>query len=283
MSTTSISRIQLAYNFWTDINPIVSFTSEAGNMYAANLQNVRLYRPWRSDTYQSGIVDQEFVFDYGEPRPVSFWLLANHNLSFTATIRRILSSDAGFSNIVFDQTYNAVEPLYGLGEGPLGLFGLGGFSEEGLIIPLITHSHDIVVAQYEKVIISDSTNIAQYIQAGRYVSGDYWSPENSDIQFGFTLKWLPSQARTKIGKRRDVFVSIHPGLGTSNERLHSLIGFLEEDSGISRQNPLYRSHSLTIRENLTFDLNRELSFSFNNLTAFDEMQLNELITIAGKN
>lgn len=276
------NRVRLAYNFWTDRNPIVSVTSESGNMKAANLQDVRLYQPWRSAVYPSGIPNQEIIFNYGEQQPVSFWLLANHNFSYAATIRRILSLDAGFTNIVFDQTYDAVDPLYGLGEGPLGLFGLGGYSDEGLIIPVVTHSHDMVVAQYEKVIISDSTNLDHYVQVGRYVSGEYWSPESSDANFGFNLKWVPSNNRSKIGRRRDVFVSVHPGLGTSNERLFNILGFLEEDSGTTRNDVLFRSHSLSIRENLTFDLNREVSFSFENLTALDEMQLNEFITIAGK-
>jgi hypothetical protein len=283
------NKVRLSWNFWTDANPLVFATSESGNLYARNLQDQQLSLFWRSTAYTNGnIPPQEFEFDYGRLRPVSFFCLYRHNLSYGATIRKIICRDDDFNEIVLDQTWRAVKVVYGLGEGALGLIGLGGYSNENSIYPFTVEWHPRVIGKRERLIITDATNPNGYIQGGRYCAGDYWEPEMANLTWGYQVKRVdnskqfdllnggirtekrPSyrqvnvsfQHLTKLdenrlselltvrGKSADLFVSIYPEEGSVNERLHTMLGFLTDWDGISRQNVHFRDFSCTIRESI---------------------------------
>ena len=279
------AQIRLAYEFFTDDN-MSSYTSQVATMEASKTMNSQPSIVWRSTTHTVGsIPDQEFVYNLTTLRPISFVLIYNNNLSLDSTVQVIIATDAAFTNQVYNNTWTGTDPIYGYGEQFYGLTGYGGYDDEGFVFPFFAKYFDMVVGQYIKIIISNSSNSDGFIQAGRIACGSYFEPE-FNINWGYSLSFedLSKQTdmrnagiRTEVlgnrrimnmshdrllladelelvrmrqvaGKDKNVFVSIYQGDGSTQEQIHTLLGFLTTDLQFTENSVNFRSTSLTIKE-----------------------------------
>lgn len=160
-------------------------TSEAGTYLASNLLNVQPGRIWRSTSTAA----QTITADFGEDKRCTAFCLYAHNLSNdgSATVRVTLSNDSGHTDIVYDTTVEATEPLYGWGEGPYGLEGYGGYSSEGYSQNFtVIWFGGTYVARYFRAVITDTSNADGYIQAGRIKIGQHM---DIPVVQGYSMGW----------------------------------------------------------------------------------------------
>lgn len=276
--------IRIAYQFWSDALPFLTYTSESGNMLASNLQNQQPSSLWRS----SSLALQVFKINLKGLRQVSLLSIYNHNFSITATVRLELAMDADFTNVIFDQTYKTMLPIYGIGQDMLGISPLGGYSTEGISLPYSVFWITPMVCRYARVSILDAANSSGYIQCGRLVVGNYWTPTGGNLKYGYELNRVTtskqiqmdsgatraSQLATyremqisfefltagdeltfheilqKIDLYKNILVAVYPEEGTSNERLHTMLCFLVEWHGTARDSLCSRSGGFKTREAL---------------------------------
>ena len=260
---------------------VLTATSEA--LAVANLQDMQPQIVWRS----TSTANQTITIPLVSSRSINCVALMNHNLSGSATIRVQGASDAGFSTILFDTTYDALDPAFGWGEFPWGMVGWGGYSEEGWQYQFSVFWITLTIARYWRIIISDATNAAGYLQAGRIVLGQYWTPQ-ANMEWGYTLDWTdPSDIkRTRgsswrsdnkapyrqvkmsfrwldvneagsvldmkrlNGRRTDMLVSSYPEEGTTRERRNTLLGVMSQWTPSSHNFVDYNSVSMTIEESI---------------------------------
>lgn len=178
---SSDGNVIMAWNWWSDGN-MDSFTSEVGNLVAVNLMNAQPSELWRSQV-GTPIPDQVFVFDLQDIQVIRSIIFYNHNLSYNAQIKiEITLDDPSFSTILFEETWDAVQPVYGYGEGPYGLIPYGGFDDSAQNYPYFFETFtdslgNFVVGRYVRITISDPNNIDQYIQGGRLAISDIYQAE----------------------------------------------------------------------------------------------------------
>lgn len=299
MATNSNARI--AYKFWSDLNQFVSFTSESGNMLASNLQNHQPSSLWRSTTTAA----QHFVMDFGGLKKVTFICLYNHNFSYNAVIKLHIGLDAdvvnyyglgegglgqtilGVPDNVYSYTFNAVKGFYAIGQGSLGIVRLGGYSDEAIYMPfsLFWLPDENVLGSYAKLSILDTTNPDGYIQCGRLLLGEHWSPD-FNFEYGQSIKRVTNSKQllmdngatraSRLASYREmslafknitylespiidemcnlvdldknVLISVYPGVGTTEEALNTMLAFFTEWSETTRDTLCQRSFNFKARE-----------------------------------
>ena len=152
---------------WTD-DVTLTITSEAGTYVKANLQDLQPGRKWRSTT----TADQVITADLGGIKEITGFVLYSHNLSVESDITFEIADTISFSNITYTTTFKGVAPLYGYGTQALGLYGIGGYSTEGIVQTFSTHwTTAAETGQAIRVTISDSTNADGYVEVGRLKVG----------------------------------------------------------------------------------------------------------------
>lgn len=169
MSNTKI----MGYSRFDD-NP-ASATSQA--LPVNNLLTPQPRQIWRS----SDTGDQVLQFDAGEVTILDSLYLGNHNLTADATVRIQVSRTNDFSDLLYDYTITLNQPVYGLGEGPLGVNGLGGFADGSISFAFLLHEFVPeglanatslpVTGRHIRLTISDVGNKVGYLQAGRLKAG----------------------------------------------------------------------------------------------------------------
>ncbi len=271
---------RLAWNSVAD-GKSISATSYAGNMLPDNLLNNQIQSKWRSTTTAQQILSGNL----GELLPVGYFCFYAHNLSPTSTIRFVLSINADYSNPSIDQTFNGLEPTYGLGE-LLGLY-LGGYSLETFFTKYTVQWFTQVFGQYWKVIITDPDNTDGYIQAGRLKFGEYFEgfynmswgyasdiKTNSKVVISESLaRYVRKRAQqrtfsidfsylneleeqtiinmiSQIDIKNDILFSAYPLLGTSQENLHTALCFMESWKPRSRVSVPFRTWGLNLVESV---------------------------------
>lgn len=271
---------RLAWNSVADTKTLVA-TSFDGNMEISNLQDCQLQTAWRS----LGTETQEITCDFGGRELISYFCIYNHNLSYLATIRFIISNNADYSNPDVDVTFKPVRPTYGRGQ----LRGLyrGGYVNKQILTPYTVKWFTPVFSRYLKIIIDDQTNPQGYIQisrlkVGRYFEGAYninWGVSrgvkiNSKVSFSesgarfvkrkpqqrtLTLDWSYLSAneefnifemQKEIDLDKDVLISVYPEQQTTEENLYCLLGFFESWKDGSRPNLPHRIWGATFIEGL---------------------------------
>jgi hypothetical protein len=271
---------RLAWNNYIDSAISLTATSEAGNMVVDNVQNVELSLPWRS----TSTVIQEIEFDLGSYYLINYLYISGHNIQGASKIRLILATDAALSNRVIDREWGALLPIYGLGEGLLGITPLGGYVTNSWVPVFTLKWLDTVVARYGKIIIDDTSNADGYIQIGRIKLGEYY--EFPYLQYGYSTQFIPIAKQTLVasgnlrGERKelprevainfsflpyegeklvndmeyyarrdkDVLFCAFPERNTTEELEHTFNGLLTETSGKTRENLPFRTFSFKIRE-----------------------------------
>jgi hypothetical protein len=239
-------------------------TSAAGDYAVSNLVSTQPGKKWRSTSAAA----QTITGDLGEDKRVNGFVLYAHNLSNdgSATVQLTLSNDSGHTDQVYDSSIEATDPLYGWGEGPYGMEGYGGYSNEGWQQQFTTiWIASTQVARYFRVIITDTANSDNYVEAGRVKLGQY-----IDVRFrhGYDMGWSETTEITRtrggalrsdnrppyrfanittavldkinegdllevfraVGKRDDVVWSAFPGANTAQERRNTLLGRLVDYS-----------------------------------------------------
>jgi hypothetical protein len=89
--------------------------------------------------------------------------------------------------MVYDETEDAYLPRYGIGEGELGVIGLGGFAISGINPTMSSRWFDSVTATDLLSVVSDANSDDAYIAAGRLMVQSHWEAEyNFDwgVKFG---------------------------------------------------------------------------------------------------
>jgi len=237
-------------------------TSQAGTYVVENLTNVQPGKIWRSTSAAA----QTITGDFGEEKRSTAFCLYAHNLSNdgSATVRVTLSNDSGHSDIVYDTTVEATDPLYGWGEGPYGMEGYGGYTSEGWTQRFTVIWFDAtVVARYFRCIITDTANAYGYVQAGRIKVGQHI---DIPVVAGYGMGWTEQTEMTRtrggalrsdsrdpyryangttavldkiqegdllevfrsVGKRSDVLWSAFPDDNTAQTRRNTILGRLTD-------------------------------------------------------
>lgn len=154
----------------------------------ANLVTKQVSRVARSTNALA--TSTKFVVDLGRPFSISQMILIGHNLSGTGAIRWRLSDSAGGSPASYDVTTPALTPTIPFGSLPWGAMPWDGI--DPTIYPggqiNIHNIPESIYARYILIDITDTGNADGYVQIGRFLAGDPWSPRiniNWDSQIGY--------------------------------------------------------------------------------------------------
>lgn len=281
MPTINTNYTRIAWDNWLDLATTLTATSEAGNMVIENIQNSILGLPWRSTSTSV----QEISFDLGIFRLIDYLYISKHNIQGESKIRLILATDAALSNRVLDREWNALIPIYGLGEGLLGITPLGGYVKNSWVPVFSLRWFETVVARYGKLVITDTSNPDGYIQASRIKIGKYYEFKGN-LQYDYAPQFNTTAKQTRLpdgssrgekksmwrdipvtlnnieyetekllnemtfyaGRDRDVLFVTFPEKGTTEELEHTFNGLISSNSGMSRANMRFRTFSFSITE-----------------------------------
>lgn len=185
-----MSKIRVIYDNIADRGALVTSTS-AGNMTADKLLTDVKSVVWRS-TSKAG---QMITITFPSPEIVSTVALMFTNLTATATIKVEGYTLSGDAIAAFDTgVQNAgAYPILGKAANAKGLssFRTGG----------ATHGRSYFsAASVEKLVITidDPDNVANYVEVGRLVIGDYWTPINN-IERGMAMIAKDTSSHNRSG------------------------------------------------------------------------------------
>jgi len=174
----------------------------------ANIQDIDIERVARSTSAATSAT--RFCLD-GGTTPTPYWsqfVLLNHNATTTAQIRIVLTSDATDSDpaarVLDTGLLRVWVPTVVWGAKPWGSFPWDGVDVRDYPAgPTFFHLlAEPVRARYAWVYIEDSGNPAGYVQIGRFLAGQAWSPA-TNVDPGFSIRWVdPTPVRrTPQGRR----------------------------------------------------------------------------------
>lgn len=164
-------------NYVDESTSTLTVDSEIASLPKENLQNLQIVRVWRTNSTTTAQID----VDLGSSKIVDLLAIINHNFTVNATIRWRLSAVSDFSTTVYDSgTVDVWPAIEDFGSSPWGVFTWGGKPTQE-IADLYTANvfavlSDAKIARYIRVDISDSTNAAGYLQAGRLIVGPAYQP-----------------------------------------------------------------------------------------------------------
>jgi hypothetical protein len=150
---------------------------------------------WRS----TGLAGQWVKWDYGAEETCYYVALVNHNLTSAGEITVTVSENADYSFPVYEETFDAWEPVFGFGEGGFGDHGFGGYLPNSTLAELapgairVLYFGQAVSGRYWKIELSDDANGDGYFEIGRIFNGLYWEPPRN-----FKLGWqfIPGDSST---------------------------------------------------------------------------------------
>ena len=174
----------------------------------ANLTEADVRRVARS----SGVTaaDTRFRVDLNAVMPVSIsdFVLLNHNLSTTATVRFVVTTDAADALPAARTLDTGALPVWVPTVVP-GSLPWGVFPWDGIDVTayptgtaFFHRSAQIGVGRYVWVYIFDAANPAGYVQLGRFMAGTAWSPR-TNAAYGASIQWIdPGEVKHTRGGRR---------------------------------------------------------------------------------
>lgn len=237
----------------------LTVTSEESEYPKEYLQVSRPSWRWRS----TSAAEQEITWDNGEELGADMFAIVNSNLTADSELHLELATDAGYSTLVLDETFDGQLPYYGLGEGPLGLIALGGYTYPNRYIPILYHifAAGTVAYRYGRLTITDAGNADGYVEAGRIIVSHSWQPTinhnwnathdiEKDSQIEFTpaggamadpaigrkvvevsFSWLDNTEDDELaqiieayGRNGNVLLTCYPGEGAALERNFTVYG-----------------------------------------------------------
>lgn len=273
--------LRIISDIWSDAGT-VSASSEAGNMVAENVQSSPTEIPWRSTTTYTQVLTGDFL----STQPVDALCLYGHSFSPTAVLKFYLSNESDFFSPIYAAALAAGSIRWGLGEGPLGTSGLGGYESQdvGYAQHLLHWLDEALLARYWRITITDTQNPDGFIQIGRVLVGKYWAPINNMV-WGYelgpqddtelrrtrggslrsiarpshrsasvSLDWLSEVEEgalhdmfLRAGKRLDLLFSGYPQRGDAQERRHTVLCRMTK-YGRPRRDRFGRSVKIDIQE-----------------------------------
>lgn len=171
-----MARLHLLFDAPSDLGTYSGGSWETG-LPLANLVNQQPTKVARSTDADEA--STRFVIDHASARQFSMFALINVNLSSAATVRIRVSQNADGSSPTLDKTIAYGEANVVWGSLPWGSFPWSGFIEdEQPGGPIVFYKHPSTVAgRYVLVDISDESNAAGYVQAGRFMAGQAFVPQ----------------------------------------------------------------------------------------------------------
>lgn len=241
-------------------NGYVSASSEA--LPARYTQVSARARPWRS----SGLGEQIITTDLPGAEYLDAVVLYRHNLSGTATVRLELMN--GTKGVVYDSGEVASnKELTPLGKFQFGIDPWGATKLDAIPIGQVAFWIPRTPADSYRITINDAENPDGYIEVGRIIAGEAFSPK-FNAAYGLELTWreasehrrteggslrtvgngnlsrqLPidldfidkydrrqlTDELLRIGKRGDVYVSVFPETGGLDEAEYAFMGRRDND------------------------------------------------------
>lgn len=256
----------------------ISASSQVDTLPVGNLQDQQRTKLWRA----TGCAQEYVDIDLGRVKSLTALALIQHNLSYDGVITLQAGSAPGTSDLM-DQAYPAWEPLFGLGEGGLGQYGLGGYltpEQVRTFFPAgtlrIIYFHE-VRARYWRLLLEDADNPDGYLQAGRVIL-DFYRQSSRMVASGMKITaqdpskvsyskggqaWRDARTKYRTGTYRYQYIPENQTYGLFFAMLQELgVGvsfvadFFHGDSQVSRRlhNQLYchiPAGALPPLENLT--------------------------------
>lgn len=176
----------------------------------ANVQEPDVQRVARSAS--ASPAHTRFRVDLGTARPaaLSMFVLLNHNITPAGRWRIVATADAADADPaqrVLDTGLLPVwVPTVVFGAQPWGVLPWDG--NDASAYPSGTVAFHLlrqpVVARYLWVYVDDAANPAGFVQAGRFLAGQAWSPQ-VNASYGAAIRWVDAgEARRTRGGRRIV-------------------------------------------------------------------------------
>lgn len=202
-----MANVAILWNKASDAGAL-SGGSWAAGLPLANLQTSDVKRVARSIGTLPSATRFRVDAGGGQLRAWSMFVLLGHNLTTLGRVRVVVTNDAADADPA-QRTADtgllpAWEPTIVWGSLPWGAFPWDGvdptaYPGGALWFHLLPAA---VNGRYLWVYIEDAGNAAGYIQAGRFLAGQAWSP-GENVEYGFEVGWIdPSQAvRGRQGRR----------------------------------------------------------------------------------
>lgn len=224
--------------------------------------------------------------EWPAPKVLSACVLNGHNLTSSATWRLQGWDGAGQTGaLVLDSTALPALRRIGWGVFPFGVAPWGSTVFTGWERAFSVLWFAAVAVRSWRLTLADAGNPAGYLQAKRLLLGNYFEP-SVNAQYGLQLGWKEdtSQQRTQastlrsdagpqyrrlagnlshldeverarfmelcrqVGMRREIFVSVFPETGSTQERDYALLGKFTQMPDGSHGNPASWSNTFTIEE-----------------------------------
>lgn len=237
----------------------VTATSEA--LPARYTQVSGRARPWRS----TDTSEQVITCDLTDVKYLDAVVLYRHNLSDTATVKVELMN--GTKGVVYDSGEVASNETIPLGKFRFGIDPWGATSLGAIPIEQVAFWLPRTPADSYRITINDADNPADYIEVGRIIAGETFSPKYN-AAYGLELTWreasehrrteggslrtigdgnlsrqLPvnldfiekhdrrqlTDELLRIGKRGDIYVSVFPETGGLDEAEYAFLGRRDND------------------------------------------------------
>lgn len=208
-----MARVSILWNKPSDLG-VYSGGNWVGGLPLANMAEADVRRVARTTGVTTA--DTRFRVDLNAVMPVSIsdFVLLNHNMTTSATIRFVVTSDAADASPAARTLDTGILPVWVPtvvpGALPWGVFPWDGV--DMLAYPSGTaffhRSGQAGLGRYLWCYISDAANPAGFVQIGRFMGGTAWSPQ-TNAAYGASMRWVdPGEAKRTRGGRR--LVSARP-------------------------------------------------------------------------
>lgn len=195
-----------AYTLYGNLVDAATLSASSQLIPVYNLKNMQPGKVWRA----SGCVEETVTVDLGSKQFVDAFAVVNQNMSGRGTIRVQFATDAGFTDVLFDETKRAIMPDGGLGYDAFG-WSLGGYPrmddpQRNMAIRTFLAPAKMK-GRYARFTFKNPTLSAGYIQVGRLFVGRQYIDEYG-FEYGWTYTWEdPSQVTPT---ERSVFTVARP-------------------------------------------------------------------------
>jgi len=244
-----------------------------------------LQEPSRKRMRCMTISNQVLQLVWPSTRIFSAMALLRHNLSGAATWRVQIWADAAATTLVWDSGAGPACPGKALGDLFWGIDPLGSSVFTGWAYAFSVLWFTPVAGQAMTITLDDPTNSDGFLAASRLFAGNYletadgpsmgmklkWSEGSKQRRsdggtlrtdateswrvLSFSLDWLSKSDRPKflevgrrVGKRKDIFVSVYPGEGGALERDYTMQGKFVSDLDITLASPIRYALPIQIEE-----------------------------------
>ena len=236
-----MSNLFVAYNNFFDSATLAGGSWE-GTLPLANLQKQQPSTVARTTNDATG--STQLTINLGARKSINVVSLIHHNLSNAATWQIQIGNDSGYStNLVDTGAVDVVDATEAFGELQWGKFTWGGKPTNAALATFrpiaFYYTATPVLAQYVKILISDTANDDEYIEAGRCYVAAAFTPANN-VAYGLETSFVDN-SRSVISRGGQVYVDTVPKRRRFGFRFH----YMDEDEAFSQANEIQRLKGLS--------------------------------------